>query len=425
MASDASTSIVSEVTSEVIELVVEEKELVSIEKISEVIKHPNADNLYIATVLGYKVIINIANMYGVNTKPEDLVGKNIVYFQIDSVMPEIFKNEGFWNYLKNTYMGKKIISAKLRGLISQGMVIDFESIASLFPKLTVETLRSLPEGYNLTNDVGVIKYYEIYDAEGPIYGGAFDRSKYKTRISPACLRPFPEFLQKTDQPKLQVQYKILRRMMCEEQVGVGKMTEEQFAETKTVDLPIPNRLFTTTVKFDGQSVQWFKKAHRVGVCSRNFEVLLEYELGDNADSANNKFREMDKKYGIMDKLQKYPRDISIQTEMYGMSINGNRHKKNDIDLVVFDVFDVDSGSMLSHKEMVAICKEFGLPHVPVVSENQPLISLSVDKWVELASTVRYTGGFLAEGIVVKSSDDKYPYVHFKVISPAYLIKHGI
>lgn len=405
---------------------VEEKVLVTIEKIDEVVKHPNADNLHIVTVQNYRVIINIKSTYGENTTPEDLVDRKVVYFQIDSVLPDTFKDEGFWNYLKDTYMGKKLISAKLRGVISQGMTSDFESIAKLFPHLTVNKLNLLPLGHNLTNELGVIKFYDMFDPEGPMYGGAFDRSKYKNRPLPISLRPFPSFLQKTDQPKLQFQYKIIRSAIYEEQVRTGAISEKQIANMKTSDLPVPNRLFTVTIKYDGQSVQWFKKSDQkgdqVGVCSRNFEVRL-----DTPDQANDKFREMDAKYRILEKLKAYPRNISIQTEMYGMAINNNRHKKKEVDLVVFDVFDIDIRSFVQHDEMVRIAKEFGIPTVEVVKgmENAPLISLSVDKWVEVADAQRYAGGLLAEGIVVKSSDGKYPYINFKVISPAYLIKHGL
>jgi RNA ligase (TIGR02306 family) len=360
------------------------------------------------------------NTDGSPVDPKSIIGKKIVYFQIDSVMPIIFEKSGFWNYLQRTYMGKKIISAKIRGVISQGMVSDFASLAPLFPSIPFD---ALPIGHNLTNDIGVIKFYSQYDAEGPMYGGAFDKSQFKTRPSPASLRPFPDFLIKTDQERLQNNIKIIR--------GLD-----------------PGRLFTAGVKFDGQSVQWFSRSTKdlaghvtttAGVCSRNFQVLLELDMdADKRDKANDKFRDMNAKYGLLEALTAYclahDRNLSVQTEMYGMAINGNRHKKNDVDLAVFDVYDIDKRKFLPHDEVAAITHALGLTMVPIATHGGvpykalPLFSLDVKDWVAMANEQRYIAKndlLLAEGIVVKSCDGIAPYVSFKVISPEYLIKHNI
>lgn len=389
---------------------VEEKVLVTIDTILDVVKHPNADSLWIARVQGYDVIINLESMFptadGSPVDPKSLIGKAVVYFQIDSVLPDKFQNEGFWNYLQGTYMGKKLISAKLRGIVSQGMISTFTSLAKLFPDIPFE---KLPIGHNLTNDLGVIKFYSKYDAEGPMYDGSFDRSQYKHRPSPASLRPFPDFLVKTDQDRLQNNIKII----C----GLE-----------------PDRLFTAQIKYDGQSVQWFCNGNKMGVCSRNFQVLLEYDISAGSrDASNDKFRAMNEKYSLLDKLAAYCTEnkcaLSIQTEMYGMSINGNRHKKNNVDLVVFDIYDITNRCFLSAETVERIADALGLPKVDVVFRNQPLISTDVAEWVKLANAQRYVGSrgdkLLAEGIVVKSSDSRSPYVSFKVISPEYLIKHNI
>lgn len=384
---------------------VEEKTLVTCETILDVTKHPNADSLYIARVQGYDVIINPSAMFP-NTNPNELVGKTIVYFQIDSVLPDKFANEGFWNYMQGTYMGKKIISAKLRGIVSQGLIMTFDALAKLFPDIPLSTL---PLGHNLTNDLGVIKFYSKYDAEGPMYDGSFDRSQYKSRPSPASLRPFPDFLNKTDQERLQNNIKLIR------------------------NLP-PDRLFTAQIKYDGQSVQWFCNFDRIGVCSRNFQVLLEYDLpAESRDQSNNKFREMNAKYSLLDKLTVYCTEnkcaLSIQTEMYGTSINSNRHKKNDVDIVVFDVYDITARCYLPAAEVEKIADTLGLPKVTVVFKDQPLLSTDVTEWITLANAQCNDGPkgekLQAEGIVVKSSDNRKPYVSFKVISPEYLIKHKL
>lgn len=428
---------------------VEEKVLVTIEEIIGMVKHPNADKLWIATVQGYDVIVNPSSTWknpdGSDIDPMSILGKKIVYFQIDSVMPETFAKEGFWNYLSNTYMGRKIISAKIRGVISQGMISDFETMHNLFPNIPFETL---PLGHNLTNELGVVKFYSIYDPERPDYAGNFDPMKHKLRPSMKSVREFPTFLVKTDQPRLQNNIALIRGLE-------------------------PDRQFTATIKYDGQSVQWFCKVVKTpnptdpitaepaattepnqtnpinqttyvvessGVCSRNLQVLLELDLEESLrEKANNKYRDMNTKYNLFEKLEAYcvsnGRSLSIQTEMYGMAINNNRHKKTDVDLAVFDVYDINKGKYLSHAEVTQIAHVIGLPTVPVLEYNnvfyrdQPLISTKVADWVAIANEQRYTteknAKVQAEGIVVKTSDGKFPYVSFKVISPKYLIEHGI
>lgn len=377
---------------------IETKTLATIELIGKVTKHPNADSLWIATVQGWDVIISLTSMFGNDATPESIVGKKVVYIQIDSIMPETFKEMALWTYLADTYMGKRVRSAKIRGSFSQGIILDFESLTPLFPDID---FASKPVGTNITNNLKITKYYSIYDAEGPAYYGAYDKGKIKGSPSSVTLLPFPEFLVKTDQPRLQAKMDIIHGLE-------GK------------------RLFSATQKFDGQSVQWFYKDGKTGVCSRNFEVALELDVEPaKQDRANDKFREMNVKYGILDKLLKCKKNISVQTEMYGMSINGNRHKKNEIDIVVFDIYDIDTRNFLSHRKMMDLASSLGLPTVPVVFEDQRILSTEVKPWLELANNQRYAGGHLAEGIVVRTSDDASPYVSFKVISQAYLVKYDL
>ena len=386
---------------------VEEKQLVTVEKITSVVKHPNADSLYIVRVQGYDVIINLKSMYG-DVDPESLVGKHVVYFQIDSVIPETFSNCTFWYYLDNTYMGKRVRSVKLRGVISQGLILDFDSLRSTFSHIA---FLLLPEGFNLTNELGVIKYYHIYDAEGPFYTGSFDRTRIRTRPCPGNLKPFPEYIPKTDQTRLQANIRLIKHL----------------PET---------RLFTATVKFDGQSTTWFYYNGDVGVCSRNYRLDLEYDKDPTVrDQANDKFRQINEKYDILNKLKAYGKNIAIQGELYGMAINNNRHHRNDVELAVFDVYDIDKRCYISHNRVNDLCFQFVIPMVDIVMfnnepyENKPLISTEVEQWIELANAQRYKGSnkkeLQAEGIVVKTSDDKSPYISFKVISPEFLVKYNL
>jgi len=362
----------------------EEKVLATVEAISGVTKHPNADSLYFLQIQNWKVIVNLRAMFG-DASPESLVGRKVVYIQTDSIMPKTFENEDFWPHLA----GKRVKTIKLRGQFSQGLVIDFESLKPLFPDLAPR-LDSLPAETNLTNELGITKYYSPNDPENPAC------TPMQKELS-NCLATFPNFLRKTDQPRLQAK--------------------------KDIIAELEGRLFTATQKYDGQSVQWYCCNGQTGVCSRNYRVLLEEEV------INKNFHSMNRKYEILRKLEEWcgenKRNISVQTEMYGVGINGNRHKKTDIDLVVFDVYDINAVSFLPHDEVVQIAGWLNLPRIPVVFEKQVLPSTEIDYWLKLANSQRYSGGLLAEGIVVKTADGKDPYVSFKVISQEYCLKHDL
>ena len=354
---------------------INERSLATIERIAEIKKHTNADALYIAHVQGYNVVINYELMFGKDVEPASVIGTRIVYIQIDSIMPLIFEKEAFWKYLKKTHMGMCVTTAKIRGEYSQGMILLFSDINRMFPNLRMD---EFPDGYDLTKTLGIIKYYAEDDQEKPDNGKA---------------ESFPVFLRKTDQERLQMNF-------------------------NKIKIASQDRLFTATQKFDGQSVQWYFKDGKTGVCSRNKEC-------DINDKININMSNMNKRYDIFNKLNNLNKNISIQCEMYGTKINCNRHKMAAVDIAVFDIFDIDKQRFLCHKEVKYICNELQLPIVTTVFEDKPFLSETIDAWIDLANEQRYKENIRAEGIVCKTSDNKEPYITFKVISPEYLVKNHI
>lgn len=378
---------------------VEEKVLATIEVILNVTKHPMADSLWIVRVQGYDVIINLEGMFGpeATASPQSIIGRKVIYCQIDSIFPNSFDKQGFWNYLDNTYMGRRLKSVKIRKIVSQGLVIDFNSMRELFPNID---FASKEPGYNLTNEMGIVKYYSIYDVDGPAYFGASDKYIAQGRTPPNYLRQFPMFIPKTDQERLQRNISLISNSA--------------------------DRLYTATIKVDGQSVQWFKNKDKIGLCSRNYEVLLDYDKApESRDKSMEKFRHVQEKYNIFDGLAKLNRNISIQTELYGESINGNRLRHKGVDIVCFDIFDIDKQQFLQHSEVVEICKIMNIPMPAIIFENKPLLSDKIEPWIELANSLRYPKGQIAEGLVCRSSDGKSPYISFKVISPEFLLKYNL
>ncbi len=85
---------------------------VEVVKINQIIPHPNADRLDIASFegMGYQVITAKGNFQ---------IGDLAFYFPIDSVIPDKYLDE----FKIRNYYSKKLRAAKLRGIFSEGLLI--------------------------------------------------------------------------------------------------------------------------------------------------------------------------------------------------------------------------------------------------------------------------------------------------------------
>lgn len=100
-----------------------ERKLASIQMISEIKDHPNADRLQIAKVLGWNVVISKDDGYK--------VGEKVVYFEIDSFLPciedyEFLRSSSF---KKSPILGEgfRLKSKMIRGELSQGLIMHIDT----------------------------------------------------------------------------------------------------------------------------------------------------------------------------------------------------------------------------------------------------------------------------------------------------------
>jgi RNA ligase (TIGR02306 family) len=106
---------------------------VEVVKIKEILKHPNADRLEIAKVLGWEVVVQKNILKN---------GDICVFVPIDAMLPvELSDKLGVTNYLSRG----RVRTAKLRGVYSQGLIMS-----------------DVPSGFELGDDVkeifGITKY---------------------------------------------------------------------------------------------------------------------------------------------------------------------------------------------------------------------------------------------------------------------------
>lgn len=348
------------------------RKLASIRRIADIRPIPDADAIEVAVVDGWKVVVK---------KGEYSVGDLAVYLEIDSWVPhEIapFLSKGQEPREYNGVLGEKLRTVKLRGQVSQGLLLPVELAQDYIAihcdndggdiPVTLPDCPSIEVGTDLTEILGIQKWEPEIPAQlaGQVRG-AF----------PSSLIP------KTDQERIQ---------NC-------------FAEIEAkgdVD-------YEVTMKLDGTSCTIFRWEGELRVCSRNLELKVNDENRDNTLVA------MALKLG--DRVKD---GIALQGEVMGPGIQGNREGFKAHRFFVFDIFDIYEHEYLPPYARRNYCARTEIEHVPVLGEDWAAPH-SVEEGLALAEGPSITHK-IREGLVWKCNDD--PGFSFKTISNQFLLKGG-
>lgn len=356
-----------------------ERKLARVVVIDDVIKHPNADALDLCTIGGW-VVVSQRGLY----EPGDLA----CYFEIDSWVPTTvapFLSKGKEPKVYEGVQGERLRSIKLRGELSQGLLIPLHELPNgleIQNEVNRQALESMG-GFDLdlTETLGVLKWERPMNAQ----------------LAGQARGNFPHFLRKSDQERVQN----IKRAYTQA-VADG----EQFNVTYKLD----GSSFTAYLKDDDGEV-------RTGVCSRNLELKIEGNEG-------NAFVETFNKYNLDALLReiyaKTGRQLAFQGEMCGPGIQGNFEGLDSIQLFVYNVFDIDNQQYLLPGEMRRLCGDWNVEIVPTFSRRMELPA-TIQEILELADGESGLNGKYREGLVLKSLTRHFS---FKVISNRYLIKQG-
>ena len=128
------------------------RSLAHIERVVKVEPIEGADNLEKVTVLGWQVICR---------KGEVKEGENVVYIEIDSVVPDI----PYFEFMRTRKFRVKTI--KLRKCISQGLIVILNNVKEQLDKYYVPDIGwdLLDEGQDVTKELNIIKYESPLDKE--------------------------------------------------------------------------------------------------------------------------------------------------------------------------------------------------------------------------------------------------------------------
>ncbi len=267
------------------------RKLASIQEISSIT--PLNNDLEIAKVLGWQVVIR---------KNEFKSGEKIVYFEIDTQLPEWFNEMEMSDYKSKTSL--------IAGILSQGIIKPITCLKN-------------NEKYKIGDDISEEMNVRKYDDEEKLM------SVKENKEFPIYLVP------KSDEPRIQSEPRYL-------EVFKGKP-------------------FVATLKYDGTSSTFMidpTNNKELWVASRN-------KLLEKGKKESGSYYSIADKYKIAQKLAKFP-DYAIQGEIYGAGIQKNPLMVKDKHLAVFTIYSLSQNRCLDYDEMIEACNKLELPYVEAV-----------------------------------------------------------
>lgn len=382
--------------------------LASIQTISEIVAHPNADAIELAMVRGWQVIVK---------KGEFKAGDLAIYFEIDSFLPireefEFLRKSCFRSH-PELGDGFRLKTIKLRGELSQGLLMPL-SILNGFEIADQEQLRWGRQIWNAESNSwnSVIVPCE----EGSDLTDLLEVQKWEAPIGSHlqgfARGNFPSFIRKTDQERVQNCWRQMSLLDNHEHGGINWVIEEKLDGSSCT-------MYVRFTNYDADG----NLDPEVGVCSRNIDFKLDEENDGNT------YIRTAKRDGYLDALPKLGLNIAIQAELCGPAIQGNKYKLERHELFVFDVWLIDlqrHASRLERKDILFQLMRLGVtvkqvPHLGTTRLPETLAKCL--KMAEGKSKINFTAE--REGIVFKSYDVIEGEVpSFKAISNKFLLKTG-
>lgn len=343
-----------------------ERKLASIRRIDNITPIDGADKIVRATVGGWNVVTAIDNGFK--------VGDLVVYLEVDSWVPSgiapFLTKPGHFPKTYNGVEGEKLKSIKLRGVVSQGLIMPMHVLTNYGA--------DLEEGADVTETLGIQKWEKEIPAQlaGTMKGN------------------FPSFIPKTDQERVQ-------------------------NIRKALEAAIESGLqFEITEKLEGSSMTCYLHQGEFGVCSRNIDLKRD---------ESNSFWMVAIRDRIEEKLRAYGKDIAVQGELVGPGIQDNIYKMSTPEFFIFDIYDIAKGEYLSPPERRELCDNvLGFHHsqVPVVAHSAKLKDTlgitTMEQIIDFADgKSTFNPNQDREGLVYKQVGGG---MTFKTISNRYLIK---
>jgi len=340
--------------------------LATIEAITAIEAHPNAQMLEIAQVRGWRCVVRKADQFK--------TGQHILYVEPDAHLDVAderfaFLAKGGMKTNAAGWKGHRLRTVKLRGVVSQGLVMplcDFPELDQAVVEHRVDVTDLLP-----------IRLWE------PLIP-----------FSSEAIGSFPIGVPKTDEQRIQ------------------NCTKEELAEA------LAWSHIEITEKLDGTSVTAFvKEDGTVGVAGRNWELSPDSTASQVVvASAAGRW------------LDEQEPGVFLQGELIGPNIQGNPYKLTAPRWLLFTTGLLSEGYPCRMDPAVILPDEALMSQmVPRITPGIITHDATVDELIGFADGIRsmLNPDVLAEGVVIRGYDEAGVLrSSFKSISNAYLIKHG-
>lgn len=351
------------------------RKLASIKTITHIRPIPGADAIECAFVGGWPVVVK---------KGEYQVDDVAIYLEIDSWVPHKlapFLSKGKEPREYNGVKGERLQTVKLRGQISQGLLLPFTAQFAIQLGAGPGAKFTDYVGMDVSEQLGVQKW------EPPI----------PAQLQGQMKGAFPYFIPKTDQERCQN----LRAEIFEDHLG---------------------EMYEVTIKLDGSSTTIYVKDGKVNVCSRNLNL---------EETEGNSFWKAARDQGIIDPLLELCKnnnvEYALQGELIGEGIHGNPERLKGQMFYLFDVYNITEKRYLHHGERFHVLNQLRALGADI--EHTPVVDVCFDlknKFANIEDIVNFAEGpslnpqIKREGVVFKSLSTPFT---FKAISNSYLLKH--
>lgn len=259
--------------------------LATVEQVSEVKHHPNADRLDLVRIINYWAIV-----------PRDSykLGDLCVFIRPDSVLPS--DRDWAQSYLKYTSKGR-VRAVRLLGEWSEGIVLSMDEafhmeVNAIDYMVSAHLVTNRGEVYDMTSFLGV--------------------TKRDTSVADAKIREFNKSavgglaygIPKTDEPNW--------RNVRDLDKYMGQMVD--------VTLKIDGQSFTAYCVWDEAVSDW-----KTGICSRSLELKMGLDEDGNEYTSN--WHKAESRYDVLNKLKQYCElydvSLALRGEVYGV-LMGNK-----------------------------------------------------------------------------------------------------
>ncbi len=340
----------------------------TIQKIESISPIEGADQILKARILGWDVVVRKNDF-----QPGDLC----VLVEIDSEVPKNSWSEFLFKSPHENDPYARIKTKKLRGVLSQGLALPLSIVPATLSDGNAITLAG--PGQDLSEVLGV-RHYEKPE---------------QLRTGGIRLGNFPPYVPKTGETNIQSCLTCLDELKGQRAVS--------------------------TIKCDGTSFSAVYKDGEMSFCSHKNK--FDPERLENQDVI---YVKIAKKHDLAVKLGNLKLNIAIQGEVCGPGIQKNRMALSNLELFVFDVWDIDKQVYWDNQEVGKLCKTLNLETVPP-SCTWINFNLSLNELLELAKGYYPNTKNRKEGIVVRADPSMQSQklrgrLSFKVVNNDYLLK---